>query len=130
VGAVVHSRQARSCIHALTTLCVAEVRVVAPLTLLPEGLAQLGVRAYTDLAQGLQNADVVIVLDQEPYECENTYIPSVQEYVKCYGLTEEKLAHAQEDCLVLGVQANSIEQEAAGLAVRMAAMSLVAEVLA
>ncbi len=130
VGAVVHSRQARSCIHALTTFCVAEVRVVAPLTLLPEGLAQLGVRAYTDLAQGLQNADVVIVLDQEPYEGENTYIPSVQEYVKCYGLTEEKLAHAQEDCLVLGVQANSIEQEAAGLAVRMAAMSLVAEVLA
>lgn len=130
VGAVVHSRQARSCIHALTTLCVAEVRVVAPLTLLPEGLAQLGVRAYTDLAQGLHNADVVIMLDYEPGETDHTYIPSVQEYVKCYGLTEETLAAAQDDCLVLGVQAQGIEQEAAGLAVRMAVMSFVAGVSA
>jgi aspartate carbamoyltransferase catalytic subunit len=111
-------------------LCVAEVCVVAPLTLLPEGLAQLGVRAYTDLAQGLQNADVVIMLDHEPCETDHTYIPSVQEYVKCYGLTEETLAAAQDDCLVLGVQAQGIEQEAAGLAVRMAVMSLVAGVLA
>ena len=130
VGAVMHSRQARSCIHALTTLCVAEVRVVAPLTLLPEGLAQLGVRAYTDLTQGLQNADVVIMLDQESCEAEHTYIPSLQEYVRCYGLTAETLAAAQDDCLVLGVQAQGIEQEAAGLAVRMAVMSLVAGVSA
>jgi aspartate carbamoyltransferase catalytic subunit len=124
VGAVLHSRQARSCIHALTTLCVAEVRVVAPLTLLPEGLAQLGVRAYTDLAQGLRNADVVIMLDQESDETEHTYIPSVQEYVKCYGLTEEKLAYAKGDCLVLGVEAQCLAREASGIAVSMAVMSL------
>lgn len=130
VGAVLHSRQARSCIHALTTLCVAEVRVVAPLTLLPEGLAQLGVRAFTDLALGLQNADVVIMLDHEPGETDHTYIPSVQEYVKCYGLTEEKLADAQDDCLVLGGQAQRVEQETTGIAVRMAVMSLVVGVSA
>ena len=130
VGAVLHSRQARSCIHALTTLCVAEVRVVAPLTLLPEGLAQLGVRAFTDLALGLQNADVVIMLDHEPGETDHTYIPSVQEYVKCYGLIEEKLADAQDDCLVLGGQAQRVEQETTGIAVRMAVMSLVVGVSA
>ena len=130
VGAVLHSRQARSCIHALTTLCVAEVRVVAPLTLLPEGLAQLGVRAFTDLALGLQNADVVIMLDHEPGETDHTYIPSVQEYVKCYGLVEEKLADAQDDCLVLGGQAQRVEQETTGIAVRMAVMSLVVGVSA
>ena len=128
VGAVSHSRQARSCIHALTTLCVAEVRVVAPLTLLPEGLAQLGVRAYTDLAQGLRNADVVIMLDQGPDETQHSYIPSVQEYVKCYGLTEEKLSHAKPDCLILGIEAQRIVSETAGIAVRMAVMSLVAGV--
>lgn len=124
VGAVLHSRQARSCIHALTTLCVAEVRVVAPMTLLPEGLAQLGVRAYTDLAQGLRNADVVIMLDQESDESDHTYIPSVQEYVKCYGLTEEKLAYAKGDCLVLGVEAQCLARETSGIAVSMAVMSL------
>jgi len=128
VGAVLHSRQARSCMHALTTLCVAEVRVVAPLTLLPEGLAQLGVRAYTDLAQGLQNADVVIMLDQALDETEHPYIPSLQEYVKCYGLTEEKLAYAKGDCLVLGAETQSLARETAGIAVRMAALSLVAGV--
>lgn len=128
VGAVLHSRQARSCIHALTTLCVAEVRVVAPLTLLPEGLAQLGVRAYTDLAQGLRNADVVIMLDQESDETEHTYIPSVQEYVKCYGLTEEKLSYAKPDCLILGIEAQRTVNEVTGIAVRMAVMSLIAGV--
>lgn len=128
VGAVLHSRQARSCIHALTTLCVAEVRVVAPLTLLPEGLAQLGVRAYTDLAQGLRNADVVIMLDQESDETDHTYIPSVQEYVKCYGLTEEKLSYAKPDCLILGIEAQRLASEATGIAVHMAVMSLVAGV--
>lgn len=128
VGAVLHSRQARSCIHALTTLCVAEVRVVAPLTLLPEGLAQLGVRAYTDLAQGLRNADVVIMLDQEPDETQHSYIPSVKEYVQCYGLTEEKLSYAKPDCLILGTEAQRLASEATGIAVHMAVMSLVAGV--
>jgi aspartate carbamoyltransferase catalytic subunit len=130
VGAVLHSRQARSCIHALTTLCVAEVRVVAPLTLLPEGLAQLGVRAYTDLALGLQNADIVIMLDQELNEIDLTCIPSAQEYAKCYGLTEEKLSYAKPDCLILGREAQRIVSEPTGIAVHMAVMSLIAGVSA
>lgn len=126
VGAVLHSRQARSCIHALTTLCVAEVRVVAPLTLLPEGLAQLGVHAYTDLAQGLRNADVVMMLNQENDEIDHAFIPSVQEYVKCYGLTEDKLSYAKPDCLILGTEAQRLVSGAESIAVRMAVLSVVA----
>jgi aspartate carbamoyltransferase catalytic subunit len=130
VGDVLHSRHARSCIHALTTLCVAEVRVVAPLTLLPEGLAQFGVRAYTHLADGLRDADVVIMLDQERTGIDSTYIPSAREYVECYGLTEEKLACAKPDCLVLGTEGSRKASGGAGIAVRMAALSLVAGALA
>jgi len=137
VGDVLHSGRARSCIHALTTLCVAEVRAVAPLTLLPEGLAQLGVRAYTDMAQGLRGADVIIMLDQAqmgvvPARVSSwvpayvpAYVPSAREYFECYGLTEEKLAYAKPDCLVLGTGELGLEREAASVAVRMAAMSLV-----
>jgi hypothetical protein len=54
----------------------------------------------------------------------------VQEYDKCYGLTEEKLANALVDCLVLGVQAQRIECEAVDIAVRMAVLSLIAGVSA
>jgi aspartate carbamoyltransferase catalytic subunit len=129
VGDILHSGRARSCIHALTTLCVAEVRAVAPLTLLPEGLAQLGVRAYTDMAQGLRDADVIMMLDDAhagvmPVR-DTAYVPSVREYLECYGLTEEKLAYAKPDCLVVGNGERGLEREAASVAVRMAAMSLV-----
>lgn len=101
VGDLLHSRVARSNIHALTTLAVAEVRAVGPLTLLPEGLAQLGVRAYTSLAEGLMGADVILSYDPSPACIENAYIPSLREYKKCFGLTTEMLACAQSDCLVI-----------------------------
>jgi len=133
VGDVLHSGRARSCIHALTTLCVAEVRAVAPLSLLPEGLAQLGVRAYTDMAQALRDADVIIMLDQthtgvvpaRVHAYVPAYVPSAREYFECYGLTQERLAYAQPDCLVLGTRELGPEREAFSVAVRMAAMSLV-----
>jgi aspartate carbamoyltransferase catalytic subunit len=125
VGDVLHSRRARSCMHALTTLCVAEVRAVGPLTLLPEGLAQLGVRAYTDMAEGLRDADVIIMLDQAHTDVDRAYVPSAREYVDCYGLTNEKLAYAKPDCLVLGAELQGIERDAASVAVCMAAMCLV-----
>lgn len=126
VGDVLHSRRARSCIHALTTLCVAEVRAIGPLTLLPEGLAQLGVRAYTDMAEGLRGADVIIMLDLGHTAVVRACLPSAREYVACYGLTEEKLAYAKPDCLVLGTEIQGITQALASVAVHMAVMSLVA----
>lgn len=88
VGDVLHSRVARSDIHALTTLGVPEVRVVAPATLLPEGLAQMGVRVCTDMEEGLRDADVVIMLRLQNERMRGALLPSAHEYFKHYGLTQ------------------------------------------
>jgi len=101
VGDILHARVARSNIHALTTLAVAEVRAVGPLTLLPEGLAQLGVRACTTMAEGLKSADVIFTYDPSPACVRSARIPSTREYAKCFGLTQETLAYAKPDCLVI-----------------------------
>lgn len=123
VGDILHSPVARSNFHALTTFGVAEVRVVAPLTLLPEGLAQLGVQVFTKMTEGLRDADVVIVLELEQACSENACLPSAQEYFNCYGLTAEHLTCAKSDCLVIDGSAN---RDALALAVRKGVMSIVA----
>ena len=99
VGDVLHSRVARSNIHALTTLGVAEVRAIAPLTLLPSGLDQMGVRVFTDMNEGLKGADVIITLRLQSERMRGALLPSSHEYFKHYGLTEEKLALAKPDCI-------------------------------
>ncbi|WP_439811263.1 aspartate carbamoyltransferase catalytic subunit [Bordetella bronchiseptica] len=145
VGDVLHSRVARSDIHALTTLGVPEVRVVAPATLLPEGLAQMGVRVCTDMEEGLRDADVVIMLRLQNERMRGALLPSAHEYFEHYGLTQARLALARPDAIVMhpgpmnrGVeiasevadsgQAVILDQVTFGIAVRMAAMSLVAGV--
>ena len=143
VGDVLHSRVARSNIHALTTLGVAEVRVVAPLTLLPSGLAEMGVKTYTDMAQGLKDVDVIIMLRLQNERMRGALLPSSHEYFKHFGLTQEKLAYAKPDALVMhpgpmnrgveiesavadGPQSVILNQVTFGIAVRMAVMSIVA----
>ena len=143
VGDVLHSRVARSNIHALTTLGVAEVRAIAPLTLLPSGLEQMGVRVFTDMREGLKGADVIIMLRLQSERMRGALLPSSHEYFKHYGLTEEKLALAKPDCIVMhpgpmnrGVEIDSavadgkqsviLNQVTFGIAVRMAVMSIVA----
>jgi aspartate carbamoyltransferase catalytic subunit len=143
VGDVLHSRVARSNIHALTTLGVAEVRAIAPLTLLPTGLDQMGVRVFTDMREGLKGADVIIMLRLQSERMRGALLPSSHEYFKHYGLTEEKLALAKPDCIVMhpgpmnrGVEIDSavadgkqsviLNQVTFGIAVRMAVMSIVA----
>jgi aspartate carbamoyltransferase catalytic subunit len=143
VGDVLHSRVARSNIHALTTLGVAEVRAIAPLTLLPSGLDQMGVRVFTDMNEGLKGADVIITLRLQSERMRGALLPSSHEYFKHYGLTEEKLALAKPDCIVMhpgpmnrGVEIDSavadgkqsviLNQVTFGIAVRMAVMSIVA----
>jgi aspartate carbamoyltransferase catalytic subunit len=64
VGDILHSRVARSDIHALTTLGVPEVRAIGPHTLLPGGLEQMGVRTFTNMDEGLKDVDVIIMLRQ------------------------------------------------------------------
>jgi len=144
VGDVLHSRVARSDIHALTTLGVPELRVIGPHTLLPGGLEQMGVRVFTDMRDGLRDVDVVIMLRLQNERMRGALLPSAQEYFKHYGLTEEKLALARPDAIVMhpgpmnrGVEIDSavadgpraviLDQVTFGIAVRMAVMSILAK---
>jgi aspartate carbamoyltransferase catalytic subunit len=143
VGDLLHSRVARSNIHALTTLGTAEVRAIGPLTLLPSGLAQMGVKTYTDMNEGLRDVDVVIMLRLQNERMRGALLPSAHEYFKHYGLTPDKLAMAKPDAIVMhpgpmnrGVEIDSavadgpqsviLNQVTFGIAVRMAVMSIVA----
>lgn len=143
VGDILHSRVARSDIHALTTLGVPEVRAIGPRTLLPEGLEQLGVRVFHDMDEGLRDVDVIIMLRLQNERMSGALLPSAAEYFKYYGLTPARLALAKPDAIVMhpgpmnrGVEIDSavadgpqsviLEQVSFGIAVRMAAMSIVA----
>ncbi|MBD3670277.1 MAG: aspartate carbamoyltransferase catalytic subunit [Gammaproteobacteria bacterium] len=141
VGDILHSRVARSQIHALTTLGVTEVRVIGPKTLIPDISTALGVHVYHDMWEGLREVDVVIMLRLQKERMTGALLPSEHEYYKLYGLTPEKLAVAKEDAIVMhpgpinrGVEISSevadgpqsviLEQVSNGIAVRMAVMSI------
>jgi aspartate carbamoyltransferase catalytic subunit len=143
VGDILHSRVARSQIHALTTLGVPEVRVIAPKTLLPSHVEQLGVRVFHDMALGLRDVDVVLMLRLQNERMQGAALPSAQEYFKYYGLTQEKLSLAKADTIVMhpgpmnrgveidssvadGAQSVILPQVTFGIAVRMAVMSTLA----
>jgi len=140
VGDVMHSRVARSQIHALTTLGVTEVRVIGPKTLMPKGVEALGVHVYHDLDEGLKDVDVIIMLRLQNERMEGELLPSAHEYFQLYGLTQERLDKAKPDAIVMhpgpinrGVEIESsiadgprsviLQQVTHGIAVRMAVMS-------
>jgi aspartate carbamoyltransferase catalytic subunit len=141
VGDIMHSRVARSQIHALTTLGVSELRVVAPKTLIPDHVEDLGVHVFHNMEEGIRNADVVIMLRLQKERMTGAMLPSEQEYFQTFGLTEEKLKLAKPDAIVMhpgpinrGVEISSgvadgpqsviLEQVTNGIAVRMAVMSM------
>lgn len=141
VGDILHSRVARSEIHALNTLGVSELRVVGPRTLIPDDLAGLGVKIFHDMAEGIRDADVVIMLRLQRERMTGAFLPSESEYFKLYGLDETKLGLAKPDAIVMhpgpinrgveiassvadGPQSVILEQVSNGLAVRMAVMSM------
>ncbi len=143
VGDVLHSRVARSQIHALTTLGVPELRVIGPKTLLPSNVENLGVHVYHDMAKGLKDVDVVMMLRLQNERMQGSFLPSPQEFFKFYGLTADKLALARPDAIVLhpgpmnrGVEIDSdvadgsqsviLPQVTFGIAIRMAVMSILA----
>jgi aspartate carbamoyltransferase catalytic subunit len=143
VGDVLHSRVARSEIHALTTLGVPEVRVIAPKTLLPAQVEKLGVHVFHDMKSGLKDVDVVMMLRLQNERMNGAMLPSSQEYFKTYGLTQEKLALAKPDAIVMhpgpmnrGVEIDSsvadgkqsviLPQVTYGIAIRMAVMAILA----
>lgn len=141
VGDILHSRVARSQIHALNILGVPEIRVVAPRTLLPTEVERLGVHPHTDMRTGLKDADVVIMLRLQLERMQGTLIASEQEYFNLYGLTEDKLAYASPDVMVMhpgpinrGLEIASevadgpysviLSQVTNGIAVRMSIMAI------
>jgi aspartate carbamoyltransferase catalytic subunit len=143
VGDIVHSRVARSDIHALTTLGVPEVRAVGPKTLVPGDLKEMGVRVCHDMAEGIRGADVIIMLRLQNERMSGAMLPSAGEFFKNYGLTQDKLALARPDAIVMhpgpinrGVEIDSsvadgqqsviLPQVTFGIAVRMAVMSTIA----
>ncbi|MHA1525384.1 MAG: aspartate carbamoyltransferase catalytic subunit [Alphaproteobacteria bacterium] len=134
-GDIAHSRVARSNLLALTALG-ARVRLVAPPTLLPPDADRFGVEIYTTMAQGLRDADVVMMLRLQHERMGGSLIPSAREYFRFFGLDEEKLRHAKPDAIVMhpgpmnrGVEIDSAiadgprsvirEQVEMGVAVRM-----------
>jgi aspartate carbamoyltransferase catalytic subunit len=137
-GDILHSRVARSNIYLLNALG-ARVRVVAPSTLLPAHVERLGVEVTGDMREGLQNADIVMMLRLQRERMNGSFVPSTQEYFAYFGLDQKKLAYAKPDALVMhpgpmnrGVEIDSAvadgaqslirEQVEMGVAVRMAVL--------
>jgi len=135
---VLHSRVARSNILLLNALG-ARVRVVAPSTLLPSGMADMSVEVFNSMEEGLKDADVVMMLRLQRERMAGSFVPSVREYFRFYGLDKEKLKHAKPDALVMhpgpmnrgveiasdvadGPQSVIQQQVEMGVAVRMAVM--------
>lgn len=142
VGDIMHSRVARSQIHALNLLNTAEIRVIAPRTLLPVDTESLGVHLYENLEQGLLDVDVVIMLRLQKERMRGALLPSEKEYFKLYGLTQERLNRANPDAIVMhpgpanrgveiessvmdGSQSVILQQVSFGISVRMAVMSMI-----
>ncbi|HRD84058.1 MAG TPA: aspartate carbamoyltransferase catalytic subunit, partial [Rubrivivax sp.] len=101
VGDIVHSRVARSDIHALSILGVPDIRAVGPRTLVPGDLAQMGVRVCHDMVEGIRGADVIIMLRLQNERMSGAMLPSAGEFYKSWGLTADKLRHAKPDAIVM-----------------------------
>jgi len=141
VGDILHSRVARSLIHALGILGVPDIRVIAPRTLLPVDVEKLGVRVFHNPNPGLRGVDVIVMLRLQKERMAGALLPSEDEFFQRYGLTEERLTLAKPDAIVMhpgpinrGVEIDSrvadgprsvvLEQVTNGIAARMAIMSI------
>ena len=141
-GDILHSRVARSNILLLQAMG-ARVRIIAPSTLLPSAVDRLGVEVFTDMAEGLQDCDIVMMLRLQLERMNGSFVPSTREYFHMFGLDEAKLARAKPDALVMhpgpmnrGIEIDSLvadglrsvihEQVEMGVAVRMAVLDALA----
>ena len=142
VGDIVHSRVAKSNIHALTTLGCEDIRAIGPESLLPSDLNMLGVKVFHSMEEGLKDVDVVMTLRIQKERMEAGQVPEGDTFFKQYGLTPNRLALANSDAIVMhpgpmnrGVEIDSevadgpqsviLNQVTFGIAVRMAVMSIV-----
>ncbi|MBE0467679.1 MAG: aspartate carbamoyltransferase catalytic subunit [Candidatus Desulforudis sp.] len=140
IGDILHSRVARSNIWGLTKF-EADVHLVAPPTLLPPGIRELGVTIHHRPEDALPDSDVVMVLRLQRERQQEGLIPGPREYARVYGLNMERLALARPDAMVMhpgpinrgieitaevadGPRAVITEQVTNGVAVRMAVLYL------
>ena len=100
MGDCQHSRVAYSDIFALQLLGVREIRLLAPPELLPSDLAKLPVIAFTDLAKGLANVDIIMTLRLQK-ERHSEALISDKNFLAHYGLTQERVAFAKSDVLIM-----------------------------
>ncbi|MEH6644545.1 aspartate carbamoyltransferase catalytic subunit [Sulfitobacter sp.] len=146
-GDIAHSRVARSNIILLGKM-ENRIRLIAPPTLMPSGIGEFGVEVFDNMEEGLKDVDVVMMLRLQKERMDGGFIPSEREYYHRYGLDAEKLSHAKPDAIVMhpgpmnrgveidGTLADDInrsviqDQVEMGVAVRMAAMDLLARNLA
>ena len=141
IGDILHSRVARSEIHALNTLGALEVRIIGPHTLIPKDVESLGVHVFHDMDEGLKDVDVVMMLRLQKERMRGALLPSESEYFQRYGLTVKRLANAKPDAIVMhpgpinrGVEIDSsvadgkhsviLQQVSHGIAIRMAVMAM------
>ncbi|MFD2740232.1 aspartate carbamoyltransferase catalytic subunit [Sulfitobacter aestuarii] len=142
-GDIAHSRVARSNIMLLGKM-ENRLRLIGPPTLMPAQIDQFGVEVFDDMEEGLKDVDVVMMLRLQKERMDGGFIPSEREYYHRFGLDAEKLSHAKDDAIVMhpgpmnrgveidGTLADDInrsviqDQVEMGVAVRMAAMDLLA----
>jgi aspartate carbamoyltransferase catalytic subunit len=140
-GDILHSRVARSNIYLLVTMG-AQVRLVAPMTLIPSGAQNLGVKIFHNMKEGLADCDIVMMLRLQNVRMAGNFFPSIREYFHFFGLDYEKLSVAKPDALIMhpgpanrGVEIDSEvaddfsrsvirEQVEMGVAVRMACLDI------
>ena len=140
-GDILHSRVARSNIYLLNMLG-AEVNIIAPSNLMPNGIERLGVNIFTDMKKGIKDCDIVMMLRLQNERMTSSFLSSNREYYEYYGLTPEKLENAKKDALIMhpgpmnrGIEidthlADDInksvikEQVELGVAVRMACLKI------
>lgn len=141
IGDIVHSRVAKSNIHALMTLGCPEIRAIGPESLLPKDLDMMGVKIYNNIEEGLKGVDVVMTLRIQKERMESHQTPEGDEFFRSWGLNAKRLELAKPDAIVMhpgpinreveiasdvadGKQAVILKQVTFGIAVRMAVMSI------
>ena len=147
IGDILHSRVAKSNIHALTTLGCNDIRAIGPESLLPSDLAKdlssLGVKIFHKIEDGIKDADVVMTLRIQKERMDQGQVPEGTDFFKQFGLNKERMAMAKPDAIVMhpgpinrgveiesaiadGKQSVILQQVTFGIAIRMAVMSILA----
>ncbi|HZP12118.1 MAG TPA: aspartate carbamoyltransferase catalytic subunit [Nevskiaceae bacterium] len=142
VGDILHSRVARSDVHALSILGCKDVRVVAPTTLIPPGIEAMGAKVFHTLEEGLDGVDVVILLRLQKERMVGAFLPSLGEFHRDFGLTRARMKKLKPDVLVMhpgpinrgveiegaiayGERSMILQQVTHGIACRMAVMTAI-----